>query len=152
VTLPRRVAGYSPNLLQCCYRRSHASPSPKSTKIQDGIVNPNDESADKDKKNKLNTFNGIANWFSKSIHDCQRMIKPLHDACANGWTWGDDQETAFKALQTYCPTCCNYTSPAGRNQQTFRGPQLAQSILQKCLRSSKHTSSSITLSACISLS
>jgi hypothetical protein len=71
------------------------SPGPKSSKILEGIVNPNDESADKDKNSKLNTFIGIANWFSKYIPDCQRKIKPLLDARANGWTWGEDQETAF---------------------------------------------------------
>jgi hypothetical protein len=75
------------------------SPGPKSSKILEGIVNPNDESADKDKNNKLNTFIGIANWFSKYIPDCQRKIKPLLDARANGWTWGGDQETAFKMFK-----------------------------------------------------
>jgi hypothetical protein len=71
------------------------SPGPKSSKILEGIVNPNNETEDKDKNTKLNTFIGIANWFSKYIPDCQRKIKPLLDARTNGWTWGSDQETAF---------------------------------------------------------
>ena len=36
-----------------------------------------------------------ANWFSKYIPDCQRKLKPLLDARANGWTWGEEQESAF---------------------------------------------------------
>jgi hypothetical protein len=71
------------------------SPGPKSSKILSGIVNPNDEAEEKDKNSKLNTFIGIVNWFSKYIPDCQRKLRPLLDARANGWTWNQEQETAF---------------------------------------------------------
>jgi hypothetical protein len=71
------------------------APGPKSSKILSGIVNPNDEADDKDKNSKLNTFIGIVNWFAKYIPDCQRQLKPLLDARANGWTWGESQESAF---------------------------------------------------------
>jgi hypothetical protein len=93
------------------------SPGPKSSKILEGIVNPNDESADKDKNNKLNTFIGIANWFSKYIPDCQRKIKPLLDARANGWTWGADQETAFHMFKDILSNLQPLHMPSGGNNK-----------------------------------
>jgi len=70
-------------------------PGPKSSAILQGIVNPNHEHDAKDKAAKLNTFIGIVNWFSKYLPDCARKLKPLLDARIGGWTWGNDQETAF---------------------------------------------------------
>lgn len=72
------------------------SPGPKSSKILSGIVNPNHEAEPKDKLAKLNTLIGIVNWFSKYIPNCQQQLLPLLDARANTWTWGVDQELAFK--------------------------------------------------------
>ena len=76
------------------------SPGPKSSKILEGIVCPNDEAADKDKVSKLNTFIGIANWFAKYIPDCQRKLRPLLDARIDGWHWNKEQQTAFEEFKT----------------------------------------------------
>jgi hypothetical protein len=72
------------------------SPGPKSSKILEGIVCPNDEVEDKDKVSKLNTFIGIANWFAKYIPDCQRRLRPLLDARIDGWHWEQSQKDAFE--------------------------------------------------------
>jgi hypothetical protein len=71
------------------------SPGPKSSKILENIVNPNHETDIKHKRDKLGTFIGIVNWFSKYIPDCSRELLPLLNAKQDDWTWGDDQERAF---------------------------------------------------------
>ncbi len=76
------------------------SPGPKSSKILEGIVCPNDETEDKDKVSKLNTFIGIANWFAKYIPDCQRKLRPLLDARIDGWHWNKEQQQAFDEFKS----------------------------------------------------
>ncbi len=89
------------------------SAGPKTCKILEGIVNPNDETEDKDKVSKLNTFIGLVNWFAKYIPDCQRELKPLLDARANGWTWGKDQEAAFTKFRKTLSNLQPLSMPSG---------------------------------------
>jgi hypothetical protein len=93
------------------------SPGPKTSKILEGIVNPNDETEDKDKVAKLNTFIGLANWFSKYIPDCQRKLKPLLDARINGWTWGKEQNEAFITFRDILSNLQPLHMPSGGNNK-----------------------------------
>jgi hypothetical protein len=93
------------------------SPGPKTSKILEGIVNPNDETEDKDKVGKLNTFIGLANWFSKYIPDCQRRLKPLLDARINGWTWGKEQNDAFILFRKELSNLQPLYMPSGGNNK-----------------------------------
>jgi hypothetical protein len=93
------------------------SPGPKSSKILENIVNPNHESQTKHKIDKLGTFIGIINWFSKYIPNCSRELLPLLNARENGWTWGDEQEKAFVKFREILANLQPLHLPSGGNNR-----------------------------------
>lgn len=93
------------------------SPGPKSSAILENIVNPNHELNIKHKQDKLGTFIGIVNWFSKYIPDCSRQLLPLLNARENGWTWGDEQEKAFIKFRDILANMQPLALPSGGNNR-----------------------------------
>ena len=93
-------------------------PGTKSSKILENIVNPNDERDAKHKKDKLHTFLGIVNWFSKYIPDCQRRLLPLLDArIAADWTWNPEQQTCFELFKSILADLQPLYLPTGSNNR-----------------------------------
>ena len=51
-------------------------------------------------KKALQSFLGSINFYHDFIHDFSKIAKPLHNLTGNKpWTWGPEQQTAFKHLK-----------------------------------------------------